>query len=441
MTIKEEKAIIIAADLENASALDLATLQMGVNEIASWHDHFAQLVNRDSAFFNPVIDGALIAIPVNHLQNDEVRTNVHSRVLDACQRWIASAQGISRSLALRIAVHYSDVLVFENGLGPIIIGRGASHSSRLVRLAIGKQVVLSEEYVESWRERNANEFMRFAGANMLYPNPNDGQPPFLFWQKANTPSRVRYVVDPDPSQRVSSPAAMRAHLAVRNAQSLMSEMQYDLAVYLEQLRDVSHQMPSSIAEEQQKELDRQLFGRISIYRPNPSNPNELRCWLRLERDYFEHEKLNAANTADPARTLMDEYPSSTSYSVNPPKGPVGFAFKDNVPIVVPSLPPWNSRAQKEIYRSIMSKYNMTDQEVNGLRHHSRAYFAIPFSESDLETDESASNSKESVVPTGVLCVDWDEPLSVSREGLIDFFLEYAVYRFSFVAACLMREGS
>ena len=456
MFVRAFDAILIAADLENASNIDQVTLELGIKSIESWHQHFAVLVDECVPFFNPIIDGALVAIPTDLLLDSQNRKQRFDCVVEGCRQWIVATSEAADDLSLRVAIHWSKVLVTKENYGPRIVGKGAAHCSRMVRLAPGKEIVVSEEFVEAWRSFNQNSLRRYFSSKTLYPTSKE---PLLFWQKPGLPSQVRFVVDPE--QRTPSSAEIRAQLAVENALSLMRELQFDLAFHLAALNagnavagssnDKANVEKANMEIDGQDEIDPSLFGRISIYRLNPFKQEELQCWLRLERDVQDDEEKDESQLPgsqnDAARVLSLEYPSSTSYSIRPAKGPVGFAFSEKKIQYHWNLPDWNSRSHKKRYREEMEKWNLTAVEISGFRHHARAYLAVPFSESDLSWRSGGDADDGSFTPTGVLCIDWDDPLTtLSNDNdrlkeLLDFFSEWLVYRFSFVAACLMREGS
>lgn len=216
---------LIAADLEDASGLDQTALEKGIEGIRGWYNHL--LLTKQKALFSPFIDGALIALPLDELKDHK---DVYSVLIESCEKWIRSVVEIDPALSLRVAIHQGNFFPVLEGLSSqVIVGPHVLHCSRLVRLASGGQVIISEEYRDYWEESDKVSYDNFVADKRLHPS---GDRPLLFWQKPNTPSRIRYVV---PSTQVHSPsdAEKRAALAIRTARRLMAELQADLAVYLQ----------------------------------------------------------------------------------------------------------------------------------------------------------------------------------------------------------------
>lgn len=305
-------------------------------------------------------------------------------------------------------------------------------------------MIISEEYRDYWEESDKGSYGKFVADKRLHPT---GDRPLLFWQKPNTPSRIRYVV-PSEQEHAPSDAEKRAALAIRTARRLMAELQADLAVYLQSELDEADPKLFNL-ENSGGEPDPKLYGRISIFRLDPEKPNQLVCWLRLDRDHNEDsegasEELDSMKTTD----WMDlEFPSATVYSTNPPKGPVGHAFATKTLKIQIGLPDWAKglKAKKD-YRDTMKNWGFTPSMTDSMLHRSRALLAIPFSESDLEKTDSANKLIFVVgtdLPMGVICVDWDDPLDFidGDEVFQEFISDFSVYRFSLFAACAMRDGS
>ena len=434
---------LIAADLENASGLDRTTLGKGVECIRGWYNQFWD--KRSDVLFSPFIDGALIALPSPIDERMESKT-VYRYLIESCENWIQSMAEIDSHLSLRVAIHKGDFFPIQEKLpAQVIVGTDALHCSRLVRLASGGQVIISEEFRDSWRAFDSKCYEKFLIDQRLHPR---GEQPLLFWQKPKTPSRIRYVVPPNAPHKPSS-AEKRAALAIQTTMRLMRELQFDLAFFLQAEKEVLLR-ESGRDYENVTEPEKRFFGRISIFRPDPKNPNHLACWLRLDRDAnLEVEgNLNPKDFSD----LMDmEYPRATTYSYDPPNGPVGFAFKEGKWKSQRTLPKWEGKDGKKKYREMMEKWGFTPEMTDKMNHHSRAFFAIPFSEHDITDYENMGGidpqTVEPVVksddPTGVICVDWDDPLKMLRDNevLEEFFEEYKLYRFSLFATCAMRDGS
>lgn len=431
---------LIAADLEDASGLDQTALVKGVEGIRGWYRDFWG--TRQGALFSPFIDGALIALPMDELKDFK---DVYCELIESCERWIQSVSEVDPALSLRVAIHQGNFFpVLEKLSSQVIVGPHALHCSRLVRLASGGQVIISEEYRDYWEESDKGSYNKFIADKRLHPS---GDRPVLFWQKPNTPSRIRYVV---PSEQVHSPsdAEKRAALAIRTARRLMAELQADLAVYLQSELDEADPNLFNL-ENSRGEPDPKLYGRISIFRLDPEKPNQLVCWLRLDRDHNEDsegasEELDSMKTTD----WMDlEFPSATVYSTNPPRGPVGHAFASKILKIQRGLPDWSKGlAAKKVYRDTMKNLGFTQPMTDKMLHHSRALLAIPFSESDLEKTDSANKSTSAAGfdrPMGVICIDWDDPLDfiTGDEVFEEFISDFSVYRFSLFAACAMRDGS
>lgn len=431
---------LIAADLEDASGLDQTALVKGVEGIRRWYRDFWE--TRQGALFSPFIDGALIALPMDDLKDF---TDIYRELIESCEKWIRSVAEIDSELTLRVAIHQGNFYpVMEKLPSQVIVGPDALHCSRLVRLASGGQVIISEEYRDYWEKSDRGSFEKFVADKRLHPS---GVRPLLFWQKPNTPSRIRYVV---PSEQEHSPsdAEKQAALAIRTARRLMAELQADLAVYLQSELDEADPNLLNL-DSLGGEPDPKLYGRISIFRLDPEKPNQLVCWLRLDRDHNEDpqvasEELGSMKTTD----WMDlEFPSATVYSTEPPKGPVGYAFAEKILKIQRGLPDWSEgRAAKKVYRDTMENWGFTQLMTDKMLHRSRALLAIPFSESDLEKPDSANKSISADgtdLPMGVICIDWDDPLDfiTGDEVFEEFISDFSVYRFSLFAACAMRDGS
>jgi hypothetical protein len=431
---------LIAADLEDASGLDQTALVKGVEGIRGWYRDLWE--TRQGALFSPFIDGALIALPLYELKDHK---DVYRELIESCEKWIRSVAEIDPALSLRVAIHQGNFFpVLEKLPSQVIVGPHALHCSRLVRLASGGQVIISEEYRDYWEESDKGSYDKFVADKRLHPS---GDRPVLFWQKPNTPSRIRYVV-PSKKEHVRTSAEKRAALSIRTARRLMAELQADLAVYLQSELDEADPKLFNL-ENSGGEPDPKLYGRISIFRLDPEKSNQLVCWLRLDRDHNEDsegesEELDSMKTTD----WMDlEFPSATVYSTNPPKGPVGHAFAEKILKIQIGLPDWTKspKARKD-YRDSMKKWGFTPAMTDRMLHHSRALLAIPFSESDLENTDSANKPTSAAGtdrPMGVICVDWDDPLDFidGDEVFEEFISDFSVYRFSLFAACAMRDGS
>jgi len=437
---------LIAADLEDASGLDQTTLKKGVEGIRGWYRDLWEA--RQRALFSPFIDGALIALPMDELKDYK---DVYRELIESCEKWIRSVAAINRTLSLRVAIHQGNFFpVLEKLPSQVIVGPHALHCSRLVRLASGGQVIISEEYRNHWEESDKGSYDKFVADKRLHPS---GDRPLLFWQKPNTPSRIRYIV-PSEKEHIRSSAEKRAALSIRTARLLMADLQADLAVYLQsefERSESDQQEVPGLFElgDLEEEPDPKLYGRISIFRLDPEKSNQLVCWLRLDRDHNEDsegesEELDSMKTTD----WMDlEFPSATVYSTNPPKGPVGHAFAEKILKIQRGLPDWakGPKARKD-YRDSMKNWGFTPAMTDRMLHHSRALLAIPFSESDLEKTDSANKPTSAAGtdrPIGVICVDWDVPLDFidGDEVFEEFISDFSIYRFSLFAACAMRDGS
>jgi len=423
---------LIAADLENASGLDQVTLTKGVEGIRGWYQEFWE--QRQGALFSPFIDGALIAIPMDLMKTDG---NVYCELIESCERWIQSVRNRDPALLLRVAIHQGNFFSVMTGLPTqVIVGPDALHSSRLVRLASGGQIILSEEYREYWMEYHRRSYDEFVGEKRLHPS---GDRPLLFWQKPNTPSSIRYVVRPR-EVHVPSTAEKRAALAIRTALRLMEELQFDLAVYLQACLDKAMNNMFTL-DNGLGEPETRLFGRVSIFRVDPKNPNQLVCWLRLDRERYEEEEEITAEL------MRLEFPRATVYEIDPPSGPVGFAYADNSWKFVNRLPDWaGGKEARRTYRKTMKTWGFSDEKTDTMHYHSRAFFVLPFSESDLVSpSENGAEASErgKISPVGVLCIDWFDDLEFldGEEILEEFCSDYSLYLFSLVAACSMRDGS
>jgi hypothetical protein len=372
--------------------------------------------------------------------------DVYRELIESCEKWIQSVAEIDSALSLRVAIHQGNFFpVMKKLPAQVIVGPDALHCSRLVRLASGGQVIISEEYRDYWAEESDKvSYDKFVADKRLHPS---GDRPLLFWQKPNTPSRIRYVV-PSKKEHVRTSAEKRAALSIRTARRLMAELQADLAVYLQSELDEADSNLFNL-ENLGGEPDPKLYGRISIFRLDPKKPNQLVCWLRLDRDHNEDsegvsEELDSMKSTD----WMDlEFPSATVYSTNPPKGPVGHAFAEKILKIQRGLPDWARGPEaKKDYRATMKNWGFTSSMTDKMLHRSRALLAIPFSESDLEKTDSANKSTSATGfdrPMGVICVDWDDPLDfiTGDEVFEEFISDFSVYRFSLFAACAMRDGS
>jgi hypothetical protein len=94
----------------------------------------------------------------------------------------------------------------------------------------------------------------------------------------------------------------------------------------------------------------------------------------------------------------------------------------------------------------MESWSFPVAKTDAMNHHSRAFFIIPFSEADLiiqSVKEDDSSEFRHSRPTGVLCIDFDDPLEFlgGPEVLEEFYEDYSLYLFSLFAACSMRDGS
>ena len=436
---------LIAADLEDASGLDQPDLVKGVQGIRGWYSDFWEA--SQGALFSPFIDGALIALPMDDLKGLK---DVYRELIESCEKWIQSVAKIDSALSLRVAIHKGDFYpVMEKLPSQVIVGAEALHCSRLVRLASGGQVIISEEYRYHWKKFGKRSYGKFVADKRLHPS---GDRPLLFWQKPNTPSRIRYIV-PSKKEHIRSSAEKRAALSIRTARLLMADLQADLAFYLqsELERSESDKGDPSLFKlgDLEEEPDPKLYGRISIFRLDPEKSDQLVCWLRLDRDHNEDsegesEELDSMKTTD----WMDlEFPSATVYSTNPPKGPVGHAFAKKTLEIQRGLPDWaNGPKAKKDYQDTMKNWGFSPDMTDKMLHHSRALLAIPFSESDLEKTDSANKSTSAAGfdrPMGVICIDWDDPLDfvTGDEVFEEFISDFSVYRFSLFAACAMRDGS
>jgi hypothetical protein len=431
---------LIAADLEDASGLDQTALVKGLEGIRRWYRDFWE--TRKGALFSPFIDGALIALPMDELKDFK---DIYRDLIESCEKWIRSVAEIDSALSLRVAIHQGNFdPVMEKLPAQVIVGLDALHCSRLVRLASGGQVIISEEYRDYWRNFDRRSYNQFVADKRLNPN---GDNALLFWPKPNSSRRDRYVV---PSEQEHSPsdAEKRAALAIRTTMRLMAELQADLAIYLQSELDAADPNLLNL-DSLGGELDPKLYGRISIFRLDPEQPNQLVCWLRLDRDHnadweVASEELGSMKTTD----WMDlEFPSATVYSTEPPKGPVGYAFAEKILKIQRGLPDWSEgRAAKKVYRDTMENWGFTQQMTDKMLHHSRALLAIPLSESDLEKTDSANKPTSAAgtdLPMGVICVDWDDPLDfITGDDVFEEFIsQFSVYRSSLFVACAMRDGS
>ena len=431
---------LIAADLEDASDLDQIALTKGLEGIRGWYRDFWEA--RQGALFSPFIDGALIALPMDELKDFK---DVYCELLESCERWIQSVSNIDPALSLRVAIHQGNFFpVLEKLPAQVIVGPDALYCSRLVRRASGGQLIISEEYRDHWQNFDRRSYESFVVEKRLNPS---GDNALLVWKKPNSTRRDRYVV---PSEKEHSPsnAEKRAALSIRTARRLMAELQADLAVYLQSELDEADPNLFNL-ENLGGEPDPKLYGRISIFRVDPEKSNQLICWLRLDRDHSvvsegASEELDSMKTTD----WMDlEFPFATVYSTNPPKGPVGHAFATKTLEIQRGLPDWakGPKARKD-YRDTMITWGFTPTMTDNMYHHSRAFLAIPFSESDLEKTDLANKPTSAAgtdLPMGVICVDWDDPLDFidGDEVFQEFISDFSVYRFSLFAACAMRDGS
>jgi hypothetical protein len=423
---------LIAADLEDASGLDQIALVKGVEGIRGWYRDLWEA--RQRALFSPFIDGALIALPMDELKDHK---DVYCELIESCEKWIRSVAEIDPDLSLRVAIHQGNFFpVLENLPTQVIVGPDALHCSRLVRLASGGQVIISEEYRDHWRRFNLRSYDQFVADKRLHPS---GDRPLLFWQKPSKPSQIRYVV-PSRTEHVPSSAEKRAALAIRTALRLMVELQFDLAVYLQVWLDKAMNNMFTL-ENGLGDPEAHLFGRVSIFRVDPENPNQLICWLRLDRDrYGDGEET----TAD----LMSlEFPRATVYEIDPPSGPLGIAYAEKTWKFINGLPDWaDGQESRRTYRKIMQTWSFPVAKTDKMHNHSRSFFILPFSEADL-VSQNGDHVEASVGPenrpVGVLCIDFDDPLEFlgGQEVLEEFCRDYSLYLFSLFAACSMRDGS
>jgi hypothetical protein len=429
---------LIAADLENASGLDQVTLTKGVEGIRGWYQEFWE--QRQGALFSPFIDGALIAIPMDELEQE---TTVYRKIIESCEKWIQSVGEKDPLLSLRVAIHQGNFFsVMKGNPWEVIVGPDALHSSRLVRLASGGQVIISEEYCIHWKQYHARSYNEFVAQQRLHPSQDR---PLLFWQKPNTPSQIRYVV-PSEKEHTPSKAERKAALSIRTALSLMKELQFDLAIYLQAEKEALLRASGKAIDEDVIEPEKKFFGRISIFRPDPGNPDNLKCWLRLGRELNENNDMDTI-PVEIAELMHMEFPTATVYTSDPPVGPVGFAFSTNEWKAQRVLPRWDGNNGRQKYHKMMEKWGFTEDMTDNMNHKSRAIFAIPFSDDDISTystgNDSAVVGAKTTRASGVICVDWDDPLKflVGNEVLDEFFSDNSIYRFSLFAACAMRDES
>jgi len=466
------QGFLIAADLENASSLDEKTLREGIRGLRDWRELLGTLgpYLKDShgPAFSPFIDGALLAIPTVNVGE---RSDMFVELVESCEAWIQQLSKLNKSLVLRVAIHtglyFLESMTGENRNSrdnQIIIGSDALHCSRLVRLASGRQVVLSEEYCEGWRRFDSKSFYAFVGRNRMHPS---GEKSLLFWQKPEKPSRIRFVVPevslgPQASPREVSNAERRAQLSIRTARRLMAELQNDLAVWLQDYlknKPAGSSLPTEVGvgivnEDRSTSAflvpESRYFGRVSIFRLDPERKDELKCWLRLDRDH----RINPLHASGGEKFMEEtdlmalEYPRATSYPIKPhPVGPVGLAYANRRWNFLGGLPDWKLGGKdREDYRKVLKKLGLSDSMISDMNNHSRAFLGIPFSESDLEVVTSHRENpigRSSIDPLGVLCVDWDDPLEFVTDSNVfeKFPYYYSHYLFSLFAACSMRDGS
>ena len=466
------QGFLIAADLENASGLDEKTLREGIWGIRDWPSLLGTLGTylKDSSgtAFSPFIDGALLAIPTVNVTD---RPDMFVELIESCEAWIQALSERQQSLVLRVAIHKGEYLLEsttredrDRKENQIIVGSDALHCSRLVRLASGRQVIVSEEYCEGWKRFDSISFDSFVARRRMHPT---GKQPLLFWQKPEKPSRIRFVVPevclgPQGIPREVSNAERRAELSIRTARRLMAELQNDLAVWLQDY--LNHKpggspLPTEVSMQSGHEQrsagavivpESRYFGRVSIFRIDPERKDELECWLRLDRDH----RINRSNAQDGENPMEEtnlmalEYPRATSYPVKPhPVGPVGLAYVNQRWNFLGGLPDWKrGDKERDAYRKVLKKLRLSDSMINDMNNHSRAFLGIPFSESDLEVvskNQENSRGPSSIAPLGVLCVDWDDPLEFVTDPNVfqGFPYYYSHYLFSLFAACSMRDGS
>lgn len=302
-------------------------------------------------YLNCIGDGFMAVFPIGACDNLPLTClNVCLALFEACYEYSRTRPSLAVRFGLHRGAYRHGVAVFG---GNQVIGRGPNDAARVVHVADGHQIVVSEEFYregdgETWTQR--------------FSEPIDA---FI---KHDRSMRVRVFLGLDQEQtHVDVGLPQRIRLARAIGETIISDLDGlhdDIATYLG--------FRSSAARDR-------LAARLTIYLPTTEgllDGSAFRVWWRN----------------------VDRTTASARHTINPPSGPIPRAFQDQLPVIVHRLP--HPKQQHDKYVAAWTRSGVTPEHLATWSRRPRALLAIPF----------AAGTAQHV--RGVLVTDTDDPLEI-----------------------------
>jgi len=393
---------IIVGDISGFSAVASAEMPAALDALWECARDAGLLDNH----YSPILDGIVIGRS----------ETAYRRTIEACLCWMArfKERMDSAGLQLRVAVHKGDYCQLTRTVDKtshvLLAGLGPNECSRLVRMAGPGQIVISEDYIDSWAD--------FEGWG-----PGNPQDASLF-----SPPYSRFERNPEPPHKVAiKPGKVSTFRFYRD--------NLDIEFSDPQVRRIDR--AKQALEKSMKDVLDEFLEAIAEYEENTSEHDELETEVKMG-DFAERvnarislfvfqrlspssESLGAILRYSHSEDSFEWYGTSTRYMLfkGRGEGPVGMAFVEKVPQIITRL----SDDPEEYLRELTkAPWSLPREKVLGFQRWAKGFIAVPI------------NISTTHPPEAILCIDTMDSLSwIDRERLLEVANLISDYYSTYVA--------
>lgn len=359
---------VLVCDVINFSARDTADQVAIVRQL--WNAAQSHPLYRRRArqiHINGTGDGLLIAFMTNPLVPHEEVLRFAEDLMKALARMPAPA-------TLRAAIHHGvfrSIAVLQSRRDPLhsqVVGTTVNEAQRLCGFADGGQIVVSEQFVDTWVSPLHSRGRRDRWS--MFP-PRD-EPALEVYVKHNVTLSIRWLL------------SARSN-AIPSRVGMLQLIEDRLMQFLEGIEVALWKSLSRI----EKSLSRgTLSARVTILAPQAIRGN-----VKLVSTGVRFHFRDEGTRAGPTKYLLS----------GDGAGPPGRAFVSRGVVVRHKLPDYHAGlAQKRRYLQLLAtEFGLDDQTVRKFQRKARSFLVFPFGLFDFKDCD----------PDGVVCVDCGSPLA------------------------------
>jgi|GEM_PF-6913724 len=304
----------------------------------------------------------------------------YQETLDFAHKLIQYMSTEESPVNMRVGLHDGNFvrILKPDGQSHLVTGTGPNICARIARIADPRQIIVSEEFVQSWfREHGKEVYQRLV--------PGESKPPIEFFLKKNVLQQIRIYL-PSGSPRDEAIPRLLASRQVAEIQLKEKVLPALEAVFMTMLNFW-----------EASSTRRTVSPRVSIWVPVPGGECLESTTFRYIHNRYRTTTISSVHT-------------QTSYRLDGDgQGPPGRAFMKASPQVLHKLPDYRRSPDKYIQR--LREWDVPETVVRSFTRHAKAFIAFPFGLEDLGNAESPK-------PEGIVCIDTVSALRTFNEDTL-----------------------